>query len=396
METLFSNERKIERALRSKCGLDAVFEMSQMAPWRETSCLETGAPDGQTTILLLDFKNFYPSILCAHKFPHPGKLRLVARPTPSDLERPGLCRCVLHPKTNMPQAVRNHHPFQIQTGIRSLPFLIEGRPIYALLHSAELPVWTRWFDAEIPEAILSEEAVRHPLAHRTIKALVALEAARAARAAGGAPDEAAKLAINLASTTPKIGSPANRPSPYGVHCLPSQIAGIGRAMLFHTAHEALRADPNNRLLMTNTDGFLLSTTNPRGTLQHLKAAGLCGPDPGQLREKARGDEAVILGPNLWWLLREGKIAASCGIGKNPEAVPLFHRFNRKGRTEKIATIHLADWRHSLDHHTLSRKKMRAPENFQDIGDMIALEKKRSFHRTLRSLRDLRNRTAPNL
>lgn len=394
MEILLSNERKIERAFRSKCGLDSIFELAQMAPWRETSILE--APVGKT-ILHLDFKNFYPSIICAHKFPHPAKLRLIENPQGRELDQPGLCRCLLYPGIKTTEKVRKHHPFQIQNGKKGTPFLIENRPIDALLHTVELPIWAQWFDIEITEAILSEEAVKHPLAHRTLLALIELNNLEET---GSTEIEAIrtenKLKINLASTTPKIGSPHLLPSPYGVHCLPSQISGLGRALLCQTTQLALNADPENELLMTNTDGFFLSTKNPEKTLNELTKLGILGPNPGQLREKSRGDEAVILGPNLWWLLENNKIIASCGIGESKESVPLFHRYTSATptgeRTEKIATIHLADWRHRLDHQTLRREKFLAPENPREAPELAAEEKKRSFFRTLRTLRSLRKRT----
>ena len=395
METLLSNERKIERALRSKCALDGIFEMSQMAPWRETSCLETGKTQrAGKEILLLDFKNFYPAILCAEKFPHPAKLRLVESPAESDLKMPGLCRCHLHPRKDIPERVRWHHPFQIQVGVKGLPFKIDGRPIDSLLHTVELQIWSQWFDIEPLEAILSEEAIKHPLAHRTQLALVELQELRETAKEDKEGEILNKLRINLASTTPRLGSPRNEPSPYGVHCLPSQIAGMGRALLCHTAHLALETDPSNELLMTNTDGFLLATENPEKTMVALKTMGILGEDPGQLREKARGDEAIIIGPNLWWLLKDETITASCGIGTSKEAVPLFHRYAANGKTEKIATIHMADWRHELNHETLRRRKMVAPKDPSKAGSLAVLEKGKSFQRTLRSLRDLRKRLRP--
>ena len=393
IRTLLANEKKIERGLRSKCGLDAIFEMSQMAPWRETSALETGPPDGRA-ILMLDFKNFYPAILCAHKFPHPAKLRLVENPTSEDLQRPGLARCRLHLRAGSNASpIRRHHPFQIQNGQRGLPFRIDSRPIDTLLHTAELPVWGQWFDVETLEAILSEIAVKHPLAHRTLLALKTLEEIRRGGQENQEAVEANKLIINLSSTTPRLGAPTHHPCPHGVPCLPSQIAGIGRAMLCHTAHLAMASAADNELLMTNTDGFLLRTKFPEETLQALKDHGILGDSPGQLREKGRGDEAVILGPNLWWLLENGRVSASCGIGKSPETVPLFHRYSAGNRTEKIATIHLADFRHRLDHESLKREKMAAPNEPSEAGSLAVLEKKRSFQRTLKSLRDLRKRLA---
>jgi hypothetical protein len=385
---LFSNEKKIERQLRSKSGWDAMFEVAPMNPWRETSTLHK-TPEEPGTILHLDFKNFYPSLICKTWFPHPAKLLLVKKPV-IDFEAfgqqgpCGLFRTILHPCSRTPERLRHHHPFQIQHTHKSLPFLIEDRPIETFLHGPELAIWQHWFDLEITEALVSHP-IRHPLAKQTYEALIGLQNEN--------PDpkerEEKKLLINLAATTPKIGSPLSLPSPHGVHCLPSQIVGLARALLCQTIHIILENNPGDRLLSANTDGMLICSQNPEQTLRSIQP--ILGESPGQLREKGRGDEAIIVGPNLWWLLADGKLVETCGQGQETHPVPLHYHFG-KHLEQKLATIHLADFRHHLNHQTLERKKFQACPA-EEIPQIIQAEKKRSLIPTLRKMRDLRKRVS---
>jgi len=382
LSVLLSNEKAIERSLRSKSGWDAIFELCPMAPWRETAALEVASG----TILYLDYKNFYPALLCSIPFPHPAHLTLVKNPQASQTAC-GLFRVRLHPTVCTPEAVKRHHPFTMSHQRKSLPFLIGNRPIDTLLHGTELPIWQKWFDLEIPEGLVSNP-VDHPLKLRTLRALIALEEIPD----GDPAREEHKLIINYASTTPKINTPSRLPSPFGVHCLPAQISAMARALLCETAHMAINAYPGNRLLQANTDGILLETQNPEKTLEELKIIGVLGNHPGQLRFKAMGDEALIAGTNLWWLLQDGQMITACGRGGSTDTVPLFHHYGPDNR-HRIASVHLADFRHQLDHQTRLRTKFEAPESPEGIHQKIDEEKTKSLRTTAASIRKLRKRLA---
>jgi len=379
LEVILRNERKIERVLRSKSNLDSLFELVPMSPWR------------QTTALQLDFKNFYPSILCSTPFPHPAQLAFTeTRTIPKE---PGIVRCLLHPTDRTPETLKHVHPFQIQDGKKNCPFQIAG-PIETLLHTIEIPIWGTWFDIEPREAILSQKGVPHPLKNRTIEALQNLEELRNDPTADDSHIHALKVAINSASTTPKIGGDKWAPSPFGVHCLPSQIVSLGKALLCQTIQLCLQADPENEVLQINTDGFHLASKNPDATLTALAAEGILGNDPGQLREKSRSEAGFFLGTNTWWTWTGTTLTASAGTGiphTDPKPIPLAIKYTHKGEQHKIPLIHLADFHHKLDHNTLRRQKFLLPENPDKRTPFLftETERNRSFQKTLREFRNFR-------
>jgi hypothetical protein len=410
LRELLRGEKKIERVLRSKNPLDGFFELVPLAPWRQTTALRTTCTDGEE-IIQLDFKNFYPSILCSSKFPHPAELTYYNNINESWLKNfhgAGIVRVrlILKPseKNNDSTWVDNLHPFQIQNDSTSLPFLIErgyngwGRPIETLIHINEISIWERFFEIEPIEAIATESIIDHPLKNRCIRALEELETLRS-REGNEEKIDQLKIQINAASSTPKIGTNKLENSPYGVHCLPSQIISNGKALLFQTISVCIENDPSISILQINTDGFLVKTKNRKALIETLHNASIFGDEPGKLRIKSIGNETLTLGANVWWLNKEDSIIESCGFPKpSKRDVPLSYQYEYNGKKERIHLIHLADFKHTLNFETLERKKIILPQEILPTTpwEYTFKEKNRSFQKTLHELRKYSKRFIKNL
>jgi hypothetical protein len=367
---LLRNEKKIERVLRSKSGLDGLFELCPMAPWRQTGALEVPPEEG-AELLVLDFRNFYPSILCGSIFVHPASLRWTKDDDPLAQDaQPGLWRVILTPKDNAIALLKDAHPFQLQWGKKSCPFaLAAGLKIDTLIHTAEAGLWSEWFEVETHGGLVGEP-ISHPLKNRVARALHQLQALR--NDAGESDREQIsnlKVEINAATTTPKIGTDPEAPSPHGVHCLPSQIVATGRALMTALIVEIKHGDPEAEVLQINTDGLVVKTRKPSHLEAHL--GKLMGPNPGQLKLAARGKAGFFLGPNTWWLLDEdGKIIVEKGTGRSQEqietqkVIPQSITYaDATGETQSMRLLHLADWRHRLEKYPSSKRRKFPAEEF---------------------------------
>ena len=380
LEHLRYAEKKIERKIRSKSHLDSLFELTPFHPWRQTTTLHT-TPNPNSQLLELDFKNFHPAILCQLPFPHPARLyHTFDNPAPN---QPGITRCLLHEKPTLPERVRELHPFQIQFLQTSAPFRLDGHPIQTLIHTQEIPILSQWFDIEPLESILSEIAIPHPLKNKTLQLLEEIEEARKN------PDSCTitlKKRINAFCTTPKIGTPKFLPSPFGIHAFPSQIHAMARTLLFQTIHVCLEIDPQASIIQINTDGFHIQTKIPNQLLQTLTQKGILKDIPGSLRKKSEASSGLFLGPNAWWTLSNNQIVSSRGNSKHSSepTIPKKIPYQTPQGIKQFPLIHLADFRHNLDHNSLERKKFILPPHttFQTPLELCQKEKQQSFKKTL--------------
>ncbi len=387
-------EKKIERRIRSKSHLDSLFELSQHNPWRGCHKLWVKSEE-KSELFYLDFKNFYPSLLCSSPFPAPNKLRCYK--TEIVPKEPGMVRVILHPKKDCPNIVRELHPFVIQSSLKGCPFYID-KPIETMIHTNESKIWEKYFELEPLEAITSEAQIEHPLKNKLVKLLEELEVLREKDPESPRIQEL-KLLINCATTTPKLNQSKNVPSPYGVHCFPSQIISNGKAILFDTIHKIV-STPDLKVLQINTDGFLLQKCNKAGNLSSHLPTGLMGKLPGQLCLRAEGDEAFLLGPNTWWLLKDNKIVSELGTGRNKATwnisqIPT-HTFYQSDQDKTIAInlLHLADFRHKLNPESGERHKFHIKQELLNSPltpyRLIEEEKKRSWQPTNQEFKKFRN------
>jgi len=358
LSIILRNEKKIERVLRSKSRLDSLFELCPMSPWRETSCLKSTCGSDQI-ITNLDFTNFYPSILISEMFPDPKDLwHTYPKTLPKE---PGILRAILHPKSSISEKVRHHHPFQLQIDKISCPFYIEGR-IETLLHTNEIGIWSEFFEIEPLEAILSNQAITHPLKNRVNQALEEIDVLKKDRERNNKKIAELKLIVNSATTTPKINQDRNLPSKYGVHCLSSQIVSNARAKLFQTIQACLGT--KDELLQVNTDGFIAKTEISNPIIHKIKEMSLWGDRPGLVREKCHAKSGLFLGANTWWLVgKEGELVDEAGTGRDKSQlhtyknIPKYLEYmDNKNQIQRINLLYLSDFRHKLDHQTLKRKK----------------------------------------
>lgn len=400
-------EKKIERKLRSKSELDSLFELCQLTPWRSCHRLRVDQNNSET-LIYLDFKNFYPSILCSSSFPSPNKLRCYKTKTmPSE---PGLVRVLLHTKPSCPNRIKEVHPFLIQSSLKGCPFYIDNS-IETLIHTNEISMWSEYFELEPIEAITSDQNIVHPLKNKILRLLNELDTLREKDPENPRIKEL-KLFINCATTTPKIGQNKLLPSPFGVHCLHSQIVSNGKALLFDAIHRLLNIE-HTEILQINTDGFLIKC--PKDMENPLLSHKLVGNLPGQLCLRAKGNSALLLGPNIWWLTQNHQIVCELGTGRDPNLwkstpIPTHMSYesprnprnprdprdpNRHEHT--INLLHLADYRHSLNPKTSTRKKFKIPENMRQSPltpfVLIEKEKKRSWQTTEREFKKFRETTS---
>lgn len=406
LKCILQNEKKIERCLRSKSNLDSLFELCPLSPWRATTQIWE-KPEDEKILIYLDFKNFYPSILCSTKFPNPNKLEIIKC---TDIpNQPGILRAILHPKNNLriKQLYREIHPFQLQVDQKSCPFYIDG-PIETLFHTNESLIWQEFFNIEPLEAIVSETSIDHPLKNKVITSIETLNAIQhnsiKALNDKSSDDEnqlqELKLIINAAATTPKIAQNKSQPSPYGVHCLSSQIISNGRALLFEAIHKILSIE-NTKILQINTDGFLLSLKTTQ-SLEKIKNHPLVGDKPGQLRIKAQGNQALLLGPNTWWLVDNNKITNEAGTGRKLEQINKVPKppipttttyLDKQGKMRQIDLLHLSDFRHSLNHNTGCRSKFcihpNSKQNPLTPFTLTEQEKTRSWKETEKTFKNFR-------
>lgn len=422
LEKVLQNEKKVERCIRSKSKLDSLFELCPMSPWRATTQLwEQPAKD--KVLIYLDFKNFYPSILCSTKFPHPKDLETTK--CSNIPKEPGLLRVILHPKNFTGKEIKYNqykeiHPFQLQVGEKSCPFYIDS-PIETLIHTNETDIYNKFFEIQPLEAIISQTIINHPLRNRVTKLIEELNTLQLEDSDDARNKvQELKITINAATTTPKIAQNKNYPSPCGVHCLSSQIISNGRALLFDAIHRLLQVD-GTKVLQINTDGFLLSTENI-DTLNKITTHALIGKNPGQLRIKALGNQALLLGPNTWWLLNNNQIVVEAGTGRSKEEIancnlrqsssmpmpmpitipiPLETTYTDKyNQPHKINLLHLSDFRHELNHNTNTntnagtRTKFRIPPHLKQnpLTPFITTEKekKRSWLKTEQTFKNFRD------
>jgi hypothetical protein len=412
-------EKKVERKLRSKSNLDSLFELCPLTPWR--ACHKLWVPEeANQKLIYFDFKNFYPSILCSGKFPDPKHLRCYRTNTLP--EEPGLMRVLLHIRNDGPQNtnIREIHPFLLQSSIKGCPFYID-QCIETLIHTNEAGIWAKHFEIEVIEAITSTKSIDHPLQTKVLETLKLLQLLRETDPENPKIAEL-KLFVNCATTTPKIGQNKLLPSPFGVHCLPSQIVSNGKAILFDAIHQILTDSINpdsdtthkttserstKELLQVNTDGFLIAQKNAAkietesvGGTNSLFQHPLIGNLPGQLDIRAQGNGGFLLGPNTWWLTQDKNIVCELGTGRNSKEVaysppPTKLRYtDPKGRKQEIDLLHLADYRHHLNHETGVRTKFRVnPEELKDPLTPFALiekEKQRSWGITKSKFKEFRN------
>jgi hypothetical protein len=335
-------------------------------------------------------------------------------------------RVLLHIRKGCPQKIREIHPFLLQSSIKGCPFYID-QCIETLIHTNEAEIWSKHFDIEVIEAITSTKSIAHPLQTKVLETLKLLQLLRETDPENPKIAEL-KLFVNCATTTPKIGQNKLLPSPFGVHCLPSQIVSNGKAILFDAIHQILTdsIDSNQyetykELLQVNTDGFLIAQKNTNrtdpqnpqspqspvmfgspniGSTNNLFQHPLIGNKPGQLDIRAQGNGGFLLGPNTWWLTQDKKIVCELGTGRNSEEIsdsppPTKLKYtDPKGRKQEIDLLHLADYRHRLNHETGERAKFRVnPEELKDPltpFTLIEMEKQRSWGITKSKFNEFRN------
>lgn len=386
-------EKKIERKLRSKSELDSLFELCQLAPWRGCHRLWVKKHE-ERSLIYLDFKNFYPSILCSSTFPNPSKLKCYKPKTiPTE---PGIVRVIMHPKDNLPERVREIHPFLLQSSLKGCPFYLDNN-IETIIHTNESNIWSKYFDLEPIEAITSVGNIQHPLKTKIIGLLTELEELRTKDPKNPKIREL-KLFVNCATTTPKIGQSKMLPSPFGVHCLSSQIVSNGKALLFDAIHSLLEIEQTD-VLQINTDGFLLQYPDSGGNINEILTHQLIGVNPGQLSVRAKGDAAFLLGPNTWWLTQKEEIICELGTGReqkelNTEPVPTTTSYaDPQGNLQKINLLHLADYRHRLESESGIRKKFRITEAMRQSPltpfILTEKEKRRSWSKTEKEFKKFR-------
>ena len=398
LRACLSNEAKIERVIRSKSGLDGLFELCPMSPWRASFSLKwekdrtNQHPDG---LLYLDFKNFYPSLLCSNEFPDPKSFKIYQ--TKSIPIEPGLLRAKLHLKDKRNERIKQIHPFQLQSGEKSCPFYLNNC-VETLIHTNEVKIWLQFFDVEPIEAIVSKKSINHPLHKRVSDSIHELEELRKVDPQNPKIQEL-KLIINSATTVPKIGQDKKMVSPYGVHCFASQIVSNGRAILMEVIHTLLNI-PQTSIIQINTDGFLLAYKS-KGALKHVLSSPFVGTNPGQLMPKAQGNRALVLGPNVWWLVNNNDIVYEAGTGRGKDTplnfqtpIPEYVSYrDNKGVTHEIDLLHLSDFRHKLNHQTLERQKfyISAYNGLQALTPfkLIEQEKQRSWDKTKRVFKEFR-------
>jgi hypothetical protein len=391
-------EKKIERTLRSKSKLDSLFELSQLCPWRACHQLWVKENDAQV-LLYLDYKNFYPALLCQNKFADPKKLQCYKYLSSKCLpEEPGILRAKLTPKIGISDIIREIHPFVLQTGNKGCPFFIDG-PIETIIHTNELSIWNKFFEIIPIEAIISKKAIEHPLKNRILSFLYELEVLRSSNKDDKKISEL-KLSLNCSTTTPKINQCKLSPSPFGVHCLPSQIISNAKAILFETIHTLIGEDEGQyKVLHINTDGFLLQCPSQMESVDKILSNKLIGKNPGQLSLRAQGKGGFLLGPNTWWLTSNNKIICELGTGRDPKEIPhspvptTTQYKDASGTVRTIDLLHLCDYRHKLNHQTGERRKFRIPPELRTNHItpflLIEEEKKRSWHPTKKEFEKFR-------
>jgi hypothetical protein len=356
--------------------------------------------------IYLDFKNFYPSILCSGKFPSPKDLK--AYKTKYIPEEPGLLRVLLHINHTTSENIKQYHPFLLQSGPKGCPFYL-NHTVETLIHTNEVAIWEKNFDVEPLEAITSTRTIDHPLKNKILKDLNQLEELKRSDPENPVIKDI-KLKINCATTTPKIGQDKMKPSPYGVHCFPSQIVSNARALLFETLHNILKTSKVN-VIQINTDGFLLEydacikdEKDAKNTLrQQILSNPYMGSNPGQLSVRGEGDHAFLLGPNTWWLTKEDHIVCELGTGRQPKEfetspIPTHTEYvDHRGREQKINLLHLADFRHFLNKSTGERTKFLVSPEMVNLPltpfTLIEQEKKRSWNKTDKEFEKFRKKMA---
>ena len=190
-----SSMYRIERAIRSKNGLDQFFALASPAPYQEVFKLKEERPG--RAIVALDFNSMYASCM-EGPFPEPKTLRYRKHygedPRSKNLDA-GLYRVILsEPNSDF---FCNLHPFRFTVLGDSFAFRLErNQAVEILLLENELLYYSKFFERiQLVESITSRTTVAHPLAR---KARVLYGDRLSARAAGREVKERA-LKIQIAS-----------------------------------------------------------------------------------------------------------------------------------------------------------------------------------------------------
>lgn len=157
---------RVERAIRSKNGLDQFFALSSPAPYQEVFKLKEERAD--RAVVALDFNSMYAACL-EGPFPHPKTLRYHQHEgeylTAGRLDA-GIYRVILAEPTS--DFFCRFHPFRFTMFGTSFPFRLERhQTVELLLLDTELAYYSKFFDrVQVIESITTRTTVVHPLARK--------------------------------------------------------------------------------------------------------------------------------------------------------------------------------------------------------------------------------------
>lgn len=171
---------QVERAIRSKNGLDQFFAMASPAPYQEVFKLKEERPD--RVVVALDFNSMYASCM-EGSFPQPKALRYRKHHgegfTLGALDT-GIYRVILSEPNSDFFSI--FHPFRFTVLGSSFPFRLErNQAVELLLLDNELQYYSKFFDrVRLVESITSRKTVAHPLARKARALYLERQRAKAA------------------------------------------------------------------------------------------------------------------------------------------------------------------------------------------------------------------------
>ncbi len=160
---------RVERAIRSKNGLDRFFFLAPHAPFQEVYRLREER-DGRI-VVALDFNSMYGSCM-GGMFPDPRSLKYVEFKG-EDFDVGNLQIGLYHAIMSGPRGdfIGEYSPFRLNCGGKRFPFSLEtGDSVEVLLFENELRFYYAHFESiKIQGAIVSDSGVEHPLSDTAIR-----------------------------------------------------------------------------------------------------------------------------------------------------------------------------------------------------------------------------------
>lgn len=372
---------KIERALRTKNGLDRFFALAPAAPYQEVFKLREERRE--RTIVALDFNSMFGSCMQG-EFPEPRSLKYRLHDGQESISENlpiGLYRAVLSfPKSEF---FSNFHPMKFALLGTSFPFrMAHDQAIEALFTDNELQYYAKHFSCvRIIESITSEKSVTHPLAREAQR--LYRERLRAKAAGQKIKEKALKVRLatlhsatsqrrfqtkfftnpekllQYVSETFQVRFPKSMPvkeklkrlggfrfirikfEQHGIrarilnhaaadalHAFTSRVVANARVKMMHLlAHIA--AFENADICYVNADCVHVSVERDRLQLFLQTLSDQLSDDMGGLRVQCIADKGYWFEPGRYWLTRDGEVVQFANKTFNhPGASTKFQRRRR--------------------------------------------------------------------